>query len=212
MDRKILRYIIVAVLLSAFFFSLSACGESEQESNNPIVAITLESGEHIKLELYPDIAPKTVENFLKYVNDGFYNGTIFHRVINNYMIQSGGYFAKKDDIYYKQPTYEPIIGEFTENGVTNNLLHEPGVISMARTGDPNSATSQFFICTEMSEEQANIVNGSYAAFGRVTDTASLDVVRRISKVQTGYYNDDIYGTFESFPTETVRIETIVQTK
>jgi len=123
-----------------------------------MVTITMENGNTMDLELYPEIAPKTVENFVKLANDGFYNGLTFHRIIHGFMIQGGdpegtGYGGSK----------ETIKGEFTANGVANTLSHKRGVISMARSQDMNSASSQFFIC----HEDALYLDGQYAAFGRV---------------------------------------------
>ncbi|MDO5708004.1 MAG: peptidylprolyl isomerase [Andreesenia angusta] len=125
---------------------------------NPIVKIELENGKTIEAELYPEIAPNTVKNFIYLINKGFYDGLIFHRVIPNFMIQGGC----PDGNGTGGPGYS-IRGEFTANGFKNDLLHERGVLSMARAMDPNSAGSQFFIMTETSPHLDN----QYAAFGRV---------------------------------------------
>lgn len=122
-----------------------------------IVRIEMENGDVIRAELYPEIAPKTVENFIKLVKESFFDGTIFHRVIPGFMVQGG------DGINGKQA--DSIVGEFTSNGFENNLKHERGVLSMARTMVPNSASSQFFIMVENSPH----LDGDYAAFGKVIE-------------------------------------------
>ncbi|MBO5195705.1 MAG: peptidylprolyl isomerase [Clostridia bacterium] len=137
------------------------------------VKITMESGDAITLELYPEIAPITVENFVSLVKEGFYNGLIFHRVIAGFMIQGGdplgSGFGGSD---------KTIKGEFKLNGVENNLSHERGVISMARSQMPNSASSQFFIC----HADATFLDGQYAAFGRVID--GMETVDDIAMTRT----------------------------
>ncbi len=137
------------------------------------VKITMESGDAITLELYPEIAPITVENFVSLVKEGFYNGLIFHRVIAGFMIQGGdplgSGFGGSD---------KTIKGEFKLNGVENNLSHERGVISMARSQMPNSASSQFFIC----HADATFLDGQYAAFGRVIE--GMETVDDIAMVRT----------------------------
>lgn len=142
---------------------------------NPIVLITMDSGKVIRLELYPETAPITVENFLDLVKKGFYNGLTFHRIISGFMIQGGD----PDGNGMGGPGYS-IKGEFKSNGVNNPLKHEKGVISMARSMDPNSAGSQFFIM----HEAAPHLDGQYAAFGKVIE--GLDVVDEIASVETGF--------------------------
>ncbi len=140
-----------------------------------MVVITMDTGEKIKIELYPDIAPETCENFEKLVKDGFYNGLTFHRVIPGFMIQGG---CPKGN-----GTGGPgwtIKGEFSSNGFKNDLKHERGVISMARTSAPNSAGSQFFIM----HQDAPHLDGQYAAFGKVVE--GMDTVDRIAAVRTGW--------------------------
>lgn len=127
---------------------------------NPIVTIEMENGNLIKIELYPDAAPNTVNNFISLVKKGFYNGTIFHRVIPGFMIQGGD----PEGTGMGGPGYS-IKGEFSSNNFENNLKHEKGVISMARTMAPNSAGSQFFIMTD----DAPHLDGQYAAFGKVIE-------------------------------------------
>ena len=142
---------------------------------NPIVRITMDSGKVIRLELYPETAPITVENYLDLVKKGFYNGLTFHRIISGFMIQGGD----PDGNGMGGPGYS-IKGEFKSNGVDNPLKHEKGVISMARSMDPNSAGSQFFIM----HEAAPHLDGQYAAFGKVIE--GLDVVDEIASVETGF--------------------------
>ncbi|MBC3803153.1 peptidylprolyl isomerase [Acetobacterium fimetarium] len=127
---------------------------------NPVVKIEMENGQTMKLELYPETAPITVENFLKLVKDGFYDGLTFHRVIPGFMIQGGCPIGNGTG----GPGHS-IKGEFSGNGVVNDLKHDRGVISMARSGMPNSAGSQFFIMVA----DAPFLDGQYAAFGKVTD-------------------------------------------
>ena len=142
---------------------------------HPIVRITMDSGKVIRLELYPETAPITVENFLDLVKKGFYNGLTFHRIISGFMIQGGD----PDGNGMGGPGHS-IKGEFKSNGVDNPLKHEKGVISMARSMDPNSAGSQFFIM----HEAAPHLDGQYAAFGKVIE--GLDVVDEIASVETGF--------------------------
>lgn len=142
---------------------------------NPIVTITMDNGNEIKLELYPEVAPITVENFVKLVKEGFYDGLTFHRIIPGFMIQGGDPAGNGTG----GPGYS-IKGEFSGNGVKNDLKHERGVISMARAMDPNSAGSQFFIM----HADANYLDGQYAAFGKVLE--GMDEVDRIANVKTGW--------------------------
>ncbi len=142
---------------------------------NPIVTITMESGDVMKFELYPDVAPNTVKNFISLVKKGFYDGLIFHRVIEGFMIQGGC----PDGNGMGGPGYS-IKGEFSDNGFKNDLKHEPGVLSMARSMMPNSAGSQFFIMHKTSPH----LDGSYAAFGKITE--GIDVVNKIAAVPTDY--------------------------
>ena len=151
------------------------------------VSIVLKDGRKINLELDKASAPITVENFLKLVDNGFYNGLCFHRVISGFMIQGGGMVQEKGVLIEKRGL-KPIKGEFVNNGVKNDIKHELGVISMARTNEPNSATSQFFICAA----DCDFLDKNYAAFGRTLDAESNKVVVDISNVKThsyGWYND-----------------------
>lgn len=144
-------------------------------AQNPIVTITMENGDIMKAELYPEIAPNTVNNFISLIKKGYYDGIIFHRVINGFMIQGGC----PEGTGMGGPGYS-IKGEFTQNGFSNQLKHTPGVLSMARTMMPNSAGSQFFIMHKTSPH----LDGAYAAFGQITE--GLDIVDKIAAVQTDY--------------------------
>ena len=144
-------------------------------SQNPIVTIEMENGDLIKAELYPDIAPNTVNNFISLIKKGYYDGLIFHRVINGFMIQGGC----PEGSGMGNPGYS-IKGEFSINGFENNLLHTPGVLSMARSMQPDSAGSQFFIMHKTSPH----LDGSYAAFGKVIE--GLENVDKIAETATDF--------------------------
>ena len=146
--------------------------------SNPIVTIEMEDGGIIRAELYPEIAPNTVRNFISLVKKGFYDGVIFHRVIPGFMIQGGD----PTGTGMGGPGYS-IEGEFTSNGFQNDLKHTRGVLSMARAMDPNSAGSQFFIMVA----DAPHLDGQYAAFGKITENAQAAV--DISRVNRNMYND-----------------------
>lgn len=142
---------------------------------NPIVKINMESGEIIKVELYPEVAPNTVNNFISLINKNFYDGTIFHRVIEGFMIQGGD----PDGTGMGGPGYG-IKGEFSGNGFDNDLKHSRGVISMARSQNPDSAGSQFFIMHADSPH----LDGQYAAFGKVIE--GMEEVDRIASVKKNF--------------------------
>lgn len=144
-------------------------------AQNPVVTIEMEDGSIMKAELYPEIAPNTVNNFISLVKKGFYDGVIFHRVIPGFMIQGGD----PDGRGTGGPGYS-IYGEFSQNGFPNALKHAPGVLSMARTMMPNSAGSQFFIM----HQAAPYLDGSYAGFGKLTE--GLDVVDKIVNTPRDY--------------------------
>lgn len=144
-------------------------------AQNPIVTITMENGDAIKAELYPEIAPNTVNNFISLINKKFYDGVIFHRVIRGFMLQGGD----PEGTGMGGPGYE-IKGEFSQNGFKNDLLHTPGVLSMARTMIPDSAGSQFFIM----HKAAPHLDGAYAAFGKVIE--GMDVVDKIAETPTDF--------------------------
>lgn len=149
--------------------------ESTQDlelEKNPIVTLEMENGNTIKIELYPAVAPQTVKNFVSLVSEGFYDGLIFHRVIPGFMIQGGD-----PDGTGMGGSKQTIPGEFTANGFKNNLTHDRGIISMARTSDPNSASSQFFIVVKASSH----LDGQYASFGKVIE--GLEEVDRIVSVE-----------------------------
>lgn len=140
-----------------------------------MVTLTMKDGGIIKLELYPDKAPKTVANFEKLVKKGFYDGLTFHRIIKGFMIQGGDPLGNG-----MGGSDENISGEFAANGFENPIRHERGVISMARAQDPDSASSQFFIM----HADGFFLDGNYAAFGKVVE--GMDVVDRIAEVQTNF--------------------------
>ena len=159
--------------------------------NHPIVKIYVRDLGVMTAELYPEKAPKTVENFLKLVKSDFYNGLIFHRVIAGFMIQGGGYTESFED-----KDTPSIKGEFKANGfMDNDLKHVRGVLSMARTADPNSASSQFFIM----HANAPHLDSQYAGFGMLTD--GFDVLDAIASVRTGRY-----GYFSDVPRSPIIID------
>lgn len=183
------RICFVLLVIAAFVFMTAGCekkdltkgtieGYSYEETDevSSYVKIVTGKDEVILLELYPEVAPLTVQNFQKLVQEKFYDGLTFHRVIEGFMIQTGdplGNGTGGSDTTIK--------GEFSKNGVQNDLKHEKGVVSMARSADMDSASSQFFICSDTNESVSSL-DGNYAAFGKTI--AGLDVVERISKVQT----------------------------
>ena len=142
---------------------------------NPIVTFEMENGDIMKAELYPEIAPNTVNNFIALVQNGFYDGLIFHRVIRGFMIQGGC----PDGTGMGGPGYT-IKGEFSQNGFANDLRHTEGVLSMARAMHPDSAGSQFFIMHKNSPH----LDGAYAAFGKITE--GMDIVNKIAETATDY--------------------------
>ena len=162
------------------------------------VQIKFVDGRVINLNLYEDVAPISVSNFLHYVDQGFYDGLCFHRVIPSFMVQGGG-FKWENGLCHKEGDRGPIVGEFGQNGIRNDLNHLPGVISMARTMFKDSATTQFFICVD----DCSFLDGQYAAFGMVADEESLAVAIDISEVKTTSWNG--YG---DVPVEPVVIESI----
>lgn len=178
----------LSVMLLVLSMILTLCGCEKEK--NPMVEIEMENGGIMRLELYPDIAPITVKNFLDLVNDGFYDGLIFHRVINNFMIQGG------------DPTgtgmggsENTIKGEFAQNGVKNDLSHTRGVISMARSQSYDSASSQFFIV----HQDSTYLDGSYAAFGKMVD--GYDVLDEIATTPT----DSSYKPLTDQVIKTIRV-------
>lgn len=172
-------------------------------SKNPIVTIEMENGDLIKAELYPEIAPNTVNNFISLIKKGFYDGIIFHRVIPGFVIQAGC----PEGIGTGGPGYR-IKGEFTSNGFENNLRHERGVLSMARTAVPDSAGSQFFIMVD----RAPHLDGNYAAFGRVIE--GMEVVDKIVNTHRDFRDKPLVDqrmktvTVETFGVEYPEVEKI----
>ncbi|MCI8585166.1 MAG: peptidylprolyl isomerase [Lachnospiraceae bacterium] len=165
-------------------------------AQNPVITIEMEDGGVIKAELYPDVAPNTVNNFLSLVNKGFYNGLIFHRVIKDFMIQGGC----PEGSGMGDPGYS-IKGEFTQNRFKNDLKHTEGVLSMARSMHPNSAGSQFFIMHKTSPH----LDGAYAAFGKVVE--GMDVVNRIAETDVDYNDRPIVPQIiKSVTAETFEVE------
>lgn len=157
-------------------------------AQNPIVTIEMENGDIMKAELYPEIAPNTVNNFISLIRKGFYDSVIFHRVIEGFMLQGGD----PDGTGMGGPDYS-IRGEFPQNGFDNPLLHDPGVLSMARTMAPDSAGSQFFIM----HRNAPHLDGAYAAFGKIIE--GEEIIDRIASVPTAW-NDR--------PMETQRMKSV----
>ncbi|GAF64771.1 peptidylprolyl isomerase [Alkalihalobacillus trypoxylicola] len=210
--KKKLRFVLLAMLPILVF--LAACGQGEEENTTtggndeqeeqqdveeegselgpkeveipegtkPIVTMEMENGGQVVMELYPEIAPISVNNFLSLIDEQFYDGLTFHRVIPGFMIQGGDPNGNGTG----GPGYS-IEGEFESNGIDNDLQHEEGILSMARSGDPNSAGSQFFIMVE----NAPHLDGDYAAFGKVIE--GMDVVHEIVSVETGQNDLPIAG-------------------
>ena len=176
---------IIALVLTIFAITI-CCGCAGNSSADPYEAthtgsIILEDGRTISFELYGNAAPKSVENFVNLCDDGFYDGITFHRVVENFVIQAGDPTATGtggSDVAVK--------GEFSANGVENPISHKRGVISMARAQNPNSASSQFFIC----HADAEFLDGEYAAFGYVTE--GMDVVDRIAGEPTDFRDKPIH--------------------
>lgn len=171
---------VVALFLAMVFCvgALAGCG-GKGETEHSFVKLSLEKGD-IVIELYPEIAPKTVKHFLDCVKSGYYDGKVFHRTIPG-LIQGGSL-----DGFGVGGSGKTVVGEFTENGFENNLKHERGVISMARANDPNSASAQFFIMTDVQ----SYLDGKYATFGRVVE--GLEIADEIAKMPTrGIRNDEL---------------------
>ena len=186
--------ILVAVLVGVLIWAFSGDGDNVDTSEAVKVAMEIKDYGKITLELYPNEAPITVENFVKYVEDGFYNGLTFHRVIENFMIQGGD----PKGTGYGDSSLKTIKGEFSANGIDNDLKFERGVIGMARSDEPNSASSQFFIMHQTTPS----LDGLYASFGRVI--SGMDVV---DKIATCEKTDVIDGSGNHYvPAEKVIIE------
>ncbi len=175
MKKRIISLALVALTLFLTVSVFSSCKKDPYEVTHRATIVIRDYGT-IELELYGNAAPKTVENFVRLANSGFYNGLTFHRIISGFMIQGGGF---NENGIYKEA--ENIKGEFSSNGVKNPILHERGVISMARGDDKDSGSSQFFIMHQKSPH----LDGDYAAFGKVT--SGIEVVDDICyEVEQGY--------------------------
>ena len=205
---------ILSIFVAMTMFAGAGCSNKNQaendEANNAIqIKIVLESGEEMKGELYPDVAPKSVENFVKLIEEDFFDGTIFHRCIEDFMIQGGGYDSTFYDGNFDSKETDSIEGEFESNGFKNDLKHTRGVLSMARTSAPNSASSQFFIMHQDSPH----LDGQYAAFGKITE--GLDIVDKIATGETTALEGSVTFQGEKYaqqmtdvPVEPVIIQTI----
>ena len=168
---------ILALALSLSLLGIAGC--STQKTEEPIkIAIKLTDGRTMTGELYPDVAPLSVSNFVNLIEKDFFDGLIFHRVISGFMIQGGGFDETFYEGNFNSKEAESIRGEFSSNGVKNDLKHTRGVLSMARTTEPNSASSQFFIMHQDSPH----LDGDYAAFGKITE--GLEIVDEIANVET----------------------------
>src|SRR5581483_12431173 len=169
------KLIILLALIAIFIPSLALSAKAKSKGGNPVVIISTSIGD-IKIELYPDKAPETVKNFLSYVNDKFYDGTIFHRVIPGFMIQGGGFTPDMQ----QKPTNPSV-----KNEAANGLKNEVGTLAMARTPDPNSATAQFFINVKDNDfldyKDSSVQGFGYCVFGKVIE--GMDVVRKIELVK-----------------------------
>lgn len=165
-------------------------------AQNPVVTFEMENGDKMKAELYPQVAPNTVNNFISLVSKGFYDGLIFHRVIKGFMIQGGD----PEGTGMGGPGYG-IKGEFAQNGFANDLKHSAGVLSMARSMMPDSAGSQFFIMHKDSPH----LDGAYAAFGKITE--GMDVVDKIAEVRTDFSDRPL----DEQKLKTVTVETFGET-
>lgn len=204
MNIKMKRFISLILCIAAVMLCAVSCGKGNDAptdtqkpgDTSPVtVEMSVRDFGTMKLELYPDIAPETVENFVGLVKDGFYDGLTFHRIIKGFMIQGGD-----PDGNGTGGSGKTIKGEFSENGFNNTLSHDRGVISMARSSDPDSASSQFFIC-DTGDNKASL-DGKYAAFGKVVE--GLDVLDAVASVEcvTSSYGE------RSVPVKTVYIDYI----
>jgi cyclophilin family peptidyl-prolyl cis-trans isomerase len=196
--KLVLTAVVAAILLAGLTPVATAQEDQAKSATVETVMIEMKTNQGtIVIELYPDKAPLCVENFVRYAKEGHYDGTVFHRVIKDFMIQGGGFDAELN----QKPTHEPI-----KNEANNGLKNDVGTIAMARTSDPHSATAQFFINTK-DNTALNFTSESgrgwgYAVFGKVTE--GMDVVRKIEASQTG-----AKGRFRSdVPLETVVIESV----
>ncbi len=206
MKKSVLIKIISLALSFVLVFSLAGCAGDKDDSNkdHSFVKVTMESGDSFIMELMPEYAPKTVENFLDLVNKGFYDGLTFHRVFEGFMAQGGD--PKGDGTGDSGKDLE---GEFLENGFSQNTLsHDRGVVSMARANDPNSASCQFFIC--YSGDYKSSLDGKYAAFGKVIE--GMEVVDSFLEVEMLYSSTDNNFTKPSKPIVMKKVEVIDKTQ
>lgn len=200
-----MKQLLVSILLMLFTTFANAESrpadgtESPTDKAMPVEAVISTSKGDITVELYADKAPKTVENFVQYANDGFYDGTIFHRVINGFMIQGGGF----DGDFQRKKTRAPI-----DNEADNGLQNLRGTIAMARTAEPHSATAQFFINHKNNKalDYPGRDGWGYCVFGKVTE--GMDVVDAIARTPTGSYKD----VYRDVPKETVKINKVTVKK
>ncbi len=165
------------------------------------IRMILDNDKYIDMELYEEIAPISVKNMLELIDKKYFDGIIFHRIIKNFMVQTGGYKIDGNELYEADPV-NSIKGEFASNGVENNLKHTLGVVSMARTNVKDSASSQFFICTA----DAPHLDGEYAAFGKVVGEESFKVLEELNSARTEFVNN----FFQDFPYPFITIKTITR--
>lgn len=214
-NRRIIMNSILSIFLAMTMFAGAGCASNKKpadgvdKSEAIQIKIVLEDGSEMKGELYPNVAPKSVENFVNLIEQDFFDGTIFHRCIEGFMIQGGGFEKSFYEGNFTSKETESIVGEFTDNGFKNDLKHTRGVLSMARTNVPDSASSQFFIMHQDSPH----LDGQYAAFGEITE--GLDVVDRIATGATTAIEGKITFEGEEYvqqmtdvPVEPVVIKTI----
>jgi len=196
---------IISLLLSFSLLGITGCSNDKtlgrisdkytKKDGTIKIEITLTDGRQMKGELYPDIAPESVDNFVKLIEEDFFDGLIFHRVINGFMIQGGGYDESFYEGNFDSKETATIKGEFASNGVENDLKHTRGVLSMARTMEPDSASSQFFIM----HEDAPHLDGDYAAFGKITE--GLDIVDEIAGSPTTVLSGEVTYEGMKYPTQ-----------
>ncbi len=230
-NRRIIMNSILSIFLAMTMFAGAGCASNKKpadvvdknettqvdkseaaqvdKSGAIQIKIVLEDGSEMKGELYPNVAPKSVENFVNLIEQDFFDGTIFHRCIEGFMIQGGGFEKSFYEGNFESKETESIVGEFTDNGFKNDLKHTRGVLSMARTSQPNSASSQFFIMHQDSPH----LDGQYAAFGEITE--GLDIVDKIATGATTALEGKITFDGEEYvqqmtdvPQEPVVIKTI----
>ena len=197
MNKKAKTVLSLAVSLS--LLALTGCGANTakkgglDKSDAVHIKITLTNNKEIEADLYPHIAPKSVENFVNLIDKNYFDGLIFHRVIQGFMIQGGGFDESFYDGNFNSKETDTIKGEFASNGFKNELKHTRGVLSMARATDPNSASSQFFIM----HEDAPHLDGDYAAFGEVTK--GMEVVDEIAAVKTIDIDGEVEYMGKTYP-------------